>query len=64
MLAAPDNTSSIVLRLIQASGVQFEVEIISHKAHYVRNMTEAILFTIMGLKDAELIGTALRKKCS
>jgi hypothetical protein len=37
------------------------MEIISRKAHYVRNMTEGILFTIMGLKDAEYIGTALRQ---
>jgi hypothetical protein len=37
------------------------MEIISRKAQYVRNMTEGILFTIMGLKDAEYIGTALRQ---
>jgi hypothetical protein len=40
---------------------RFVVEIISHKSHYVRNMTEGIQFTFMGLKDAEHIGTALRK---
>ena len=45
------------------AAAQFQVEIISRKAHYVWNMTEGIPFTVMGLKDAEYIGAAL-DKCS
>ena len=41
-----------------------KVEIIFTLDHYVRNMTEGILFTLMGLKDAEVYRHRTAKKCS
>ena len=41
-----------------------KVEIIFTLDYYVRNMTEGILFTLMGLKDAEVYRHRTAKKCS
>ena len=41
-----------------------KVEFIFTLDHYVRNMTEGILFTLMGLKDAEVYRHRTAKKCS
>ena len=59
-------TCSIVGRLFRRQNTihkrPFGPEIILQSNHYVRNMTEGGPFTDMGLKDAELIGTALLKE--